>query len=271
VYDEITVDNVMGFCFWLAKERERATLNVYLSGVWRFCRWLKRAKKLDVLVYTDIQERLEDMRGGRAPDDLPKIPLESDVKLLVGAAVAAYKPKDTKRRQLMELRDIAIFHTLRASGCRVSEVADLRRNDLDYEGHGAIVTGKGRKQRMVFLDDAAWQAIVTYLTARDATGVGGELDEPVFCRYDRRSWGKVLPISSDVIRALINKLEKAGACQYHHWPHQMRHRFGTFALRQTHDLAAVQDLMGHSSPTTTRRYAQLDNEARSLAYKKISL
>lgn len=270
MYPDFTIDNVMAYAAWLHQNRERATLHLYLTAVARFAKWLKKTDRFSADEYMKLIERLEDVRGGRVPQVFPKVPKESDVQALVGAAQNAFDPGDTDRKRLMELRNIAIIHTLRATGCRVSEVTGLRKSDLCYSDKSATVIGKGRKERSVFFDDTAWAAVVTYLSARDKMGVGGLADAPIFCRYDRKSWGKVLPISTDVIRGVINKLEK-GHTEEHQWPHRLRHRYGTEVLQDTHDLALVQDLMGHASPTTTRVYAKLDRTHLKEGYQKASL
>lgn len=270
LYGEFTVENVMGFASWLHQNRTRATLHLYLTAIARFAKWLKKTKRLSVEDYADLIERLEDVRGGRVKQALPKVPKEVDVIAIVGAAQNAFDPGDTDRKRLMELRNIAIIHTLRATGCRVSEVANLRRDALRESEKAATVTGKGSKQRTIFFDDTAWSAVVTYLTARDAVNENVGAGEPVFCRYDRLATGRVLAISANVIRNVINKLEKGHTLE-HLWPHRFRHRFGTRVLQQTHDLAATQDLMGHTNPATSRIYAKLDDEYRQKAHQSVSL
>lgn len=271
LYPELTAENIVGFASWLSQNYAHRTMSLYLSAVSCLARWMARKKRLNAEAYMEIDSELKFVRGGRKPVDLPKVPIEGDVQKVVGAALSAFNGKDTKRKQLIELRNLALIHTLRSTGCRVSEVVGLHRNDLRTEDRAALVTGKGSKQRLVYFDDTAWSAVTSYLSARDATGVGGLPNEIVFCRYDREATGRILAITTNVVRYVLNQLEKDGQTAEHLWPHRFRHRYGMRVLAQTHDLAATQDLMGHADPKTTRVYAKLDDEYRQAAFNSVSL
>ena len=170
---------------------------------------------------------------------------------------------------LRRLRNIALLETLRSTGARVGEVVALRRADLTYERQAAVVTGKGGKQRLIYFDDSAWGALGHYLQVRQDGASGRALASlPLFARHDLGAGSKVLPISTNTVRSVVNEFCQAAGLDEPVTPHLFRHRFATGVLSATHDLAATQDLLGHSSPTTTRIYARLTEEDTAEAHRQ---
>ena len=274
----ITPDMALSFVRWLQESKpvSPTTLDNYLTALMRFYRWLMLEGKasFEVADYARLQERLSDVRGRRAPRPLPHVPAEDAVQALVQAAYTvppADEPNTPRGRRalLRRLRNIALVETLRCTGARVGEVVGLRRGDLDYERQAAIVTGKGRKQRLVYFDDRAWGALTHYLQARGDGATGRALaSHPLLARHDRGAGNKVLPISTNTARTAINELCKLAGLDESITPHLLRHRFATKVLTATHDLAATQDLLGHASPTTTRIYAKLTDEDTAEAHRE---
>jgi integrase/recombinase XerD len=144
----------------------------------------------------------------------------------------------------------------------------LKRDDLDYRLHSARVTGKGDKQRIVYFDDAAWNAIQAYLKARNDGARGRALYQlPLFARHDRRVSNKTLPLTTDTVRLVFNALARAANIEIAMTPHSLRHAFATKVLEATGDLAVVQDMLGHSSPVTTRIYAKVSSKRMRDAHR----
>lgn len=275
---EITPDVAMSFVRWLQASNpvSHTTLDNYLTAVSRFYRWLMLEGRASFAAadYARLQERLTDVRGRRPPRPLPHVPAEDAVQALLQAAYAVPLPDEPntdkgRRATLRRLRDIALLEALRSSGARVGEIVALRRGDLDYERRGAVVTGKGRKQRIVYFDDKAWGALTHYVKSR-ADGAGGRSlsSLPIFSRHDQGAGAEVLPITTNTVRTVINSLCQVAGLDESITPHLLRHRFATGVLAATHDLAATQDLLGHASPTTTRIYAKLTDEDMAEAHRE---
>ena len=188
---QLNVDDVLECARWLSEERgiAKATLRTYLATLSQFFNYLLREKLID-LPASEI-ERMRDAlkkyrRGYHRP--LPKLPPDEAITALLRAA-RAIKP-DTKkpRLDLARLRNIAMLEALRASGMRVGELVSLKRDDLDYRNHTARVTGKANKQRIVYFDYPAWNAIQNYLKERADGAKGRALYQlPFFARHDRRA------------------------------------------------------------------------------------
>lgn len=275
---EVSADMAMSYVRWLQEKNpvSATTLDNYLSAISRFFRWLMLEERagFSAADFARLQERLSDVRGRRPPRPLPHVPAEDAVQALLQAAYAIPAPKDANSPRgrmavLRRLRNIALLEVLRSTGARVGEVVSLRRTDLDHERKAAIVTGKGRKQRLVFLDDKAWGALIFYLRTRQDGASGRALAGlPLFARHDRGAGSKILPITTNTARTAIEELCKAAGLEEAITPHKFRHRFATGVLSATHDLAATQDLLGHSSPTTTRIYAKLTDEDTAEAHRK---
>jgi site-specific recombinase XerD len=280
----LTVDHAIDFVPWLRNDYfsdpdqpAKATLQLYLTAIYRFYRsLLKRGITFAAADIARLEETYRDARNIRG-EPRPKDPKLAAVQAIICAARAippasGDKPAD-QNRELSRLRDIAIVETLRSTGCRVGELTNLRRGDLDWLTHSALVKGKGTKYRKVYLDDRAWMALKVYLQGRQ----DGENEDaralarlPVFCGHGNRSGRKPSPLTTRHVARIIQALaEQADIAEVGVTPHYFRHVFATRALERTENLALVQDMLGHASPATTRIYARTDEEQRREGYARV--
>jgi site-specific recombinase XerD len=278
----LTVDHAIDFVSWLRHEcfpdpeqPAKATLQLYLTAVYRFYRsLLKRGVVFEAADIARLEETFRDARNIRG-EPRPKDPKLAAVNAIIQAAraippVSGDKPADL-RKELSRLRDIAIVETLRSTGCRVGELVAIRRGDLDWAARSALVKGKGTKYRKVYLDGPAWQALTEYLRARQDGATGRELARlPAFCGHGNRSGRTPSPLTTRHVARTIEKLaKKAGIAEVGVTPHYFRHVFATRALEQTENLALVQDMLGHASPATTRIYAKTDERQRREGFSRV--
>jgi integrase/recombinase XerC len=160
-------------------------------------------------------------------------------------------------------RDSAILELLYASGLRVSELAGLDWSDLDFEARTLRVMGKGGKERMVPFGKPAAQALARWMQAwegvrKPASGP----EEPVFLNY------RGARLSARSVRRIIDRyVEKAALAAGVH-PHTLRHTFATHLLEGGADLRTIQELLGHSSLSTTQRYTHLELERLLQVYRE---
>ena len=278
----LTVDHAIDFVPWLRHDcftepdqPARATLQLYLTAIYRFYRsLLKRGISFEAADIARLEETYRDARNIRG-EPRPKDPKLAAVTAIIEAArsippVSGDKETD-RRKELGRLRDVAIVETLRSTGCRVGELVNMRRGDLDWVAHSALVKGKGSKYRKVYLDAPAWQALTTYLHARQDGATGRELARmPVFCGHGNRSGSTPTLLTTRHVSRTIRKLAKlAGIPEAGVTPHYFRHVFATRALDRTENLALVQDMLGHASPATTRVYAKTDERQRREGYQRV--
>ena len=155
------------------------------------------------------------------------------------------------------LRDRAIIEFLLSTACRVSEVAELKLCDLDLKERKAKVLGKGRKERIVFINERAALYLQQYLDSRkdDTPNVFVSLFSP----YN--------PLKNAGIEIMVRELGKSiGVPKVH--PHRFRHTAATFALRRGMPIEQVQKMLGHNHVDTTLIYAKTDSEELQHNHKK---
>jgi integrase/recombinase XerC len=155
--------------------------------------------------------------------------------------------KPLERSKEKGLRDRAILELLYSSGLRVSELVGLNSNQLDLDLGIVRVMGKGRKERIVPVGVKAIEATKSYLEERGR--VGG--DGPIFVnalggRLTARSVGR-----------LVKKYTRDSGIFRKVSPHSLRHTFATHLLDAGADIREIQEMLGHSSLSTTQRYTHV--------------
>lgn len=249
-----------------------STRRLYLTALGRFLRYVAR-EQLAELNGSQVEEAVKDLKP--RVDYLPKPVAATVIEQMIGTAAAqadALKA-DAKeplrvRLKLIALRDVALIRALWTSGMRSSEARSLTVGDLDDKKHSARVNGKGSKRRVVYFDDAAWGALQDYLAARQRV-MASDRTQPVFARHDRRAGNTVRPLSAGwTLERIFEKLQARAGIDPPFTPHQLRHTFGTTVLHQTHDIAMVQKMMGHESPSTTQRYTRIEDDDLERAHRE---
>lgn len=152
-------------------------------------------------------------------------------------------------KRLTILRARAVVHTLYASAGRVSEVASLQRKQVqDGRLKQCVITGKGKKQRFIFLTPEAQHAIQVYCGAR------ADAFEPLFISHGRDA-GKAL--SRSMLWKIVAEAAQSVGIEAH--PHDFRHFRARQMLEQGARLEEIQEILGHSDISTTRKvYAHFD-------------
>ena len=193
---------------------------------------------------------------------LPRIPTEGYAERIVKAAHDS--PLDSPQKE----RDIAIIEFLFSSGCRNNEVTRLSVEDLDLDNRQALVTGKGGKQRFVFFSPEAAEAIRAYWRVR---GFAGPSD-PVFSRHDKGGARKHKRdhITTATIRNVVKDVANLAGVPIGQWsPHYFRHQYAETMLNRTGRIELVQDLLGHNSIDSTRRYAKIRPGELRIAHHEV--
>ena len=159
------------------------------------------------------------------------------------------------------LRDVAVLETIYSCGLRVSELCELRVEDIDWTEQIVRVRGKGRKERLVPIGEPALKAIEIYWGAILEPPVG---PQPVF-RADTK---KALPLNRvQLARRLKIYLAIAGL-DPNLTPHKLRHSYATHLLDAGADLRSVQELLGHAHLITTQVYTHVTTERLKKAYNQ---
>lgn len=246
-------DLLVEFYRWLTERYSPHTTATYLAALQRFLVWLDAADALPLSFHLGkAQRRLQAARGGqkmryrhRRPDpELPRIVTYYDD--LAPPAEAREDPAQARRARLTLLRNRALVHTLYASAGRVSEVAGLTREQvLDGRAEEVYLVGKGGKERVILLTEAARRAIQAYLKAR--------LDDypALFIGHSKKSRGQ--PLHRRTIWQIVKDAARALELYENTSPHTFRHYRATQLLNKGMPLELVQAYLGHESIATTRK------------------
>ena len=158
----------------------------------------------------------------------------------------------------LQQRDRAIYELLYSSGLRVGELVALNLEGIDFDQGLVRVLGKGNKERLVPIGRKALEALQDYLATRTESGSS----HPLFLNH---RGGRLTPRS--VQRHLKTRLLRAGILK-DATPHALRHTFATHLLDSGADLRAIQELLGHSSLSTTQKYTQVSMQHLADVYDK---
>jgi site-specific recombinase XerD len=166
----------------------------------------------------------------------------------------------------LELRDRAMFELTYSTGLRAEELVNLDLESVDPDAEEVRVEGKGAKTRVLPAGEPAWRAVAAYLergrprlaAARD----GRRAEAALFLSRSGRRLS-----TSDVRRRLRQAVRRA-ALQGGVSPHALRHSFATHLLEGGADLRTIQELLGHSSLSTTQNYTRVESKRLSLAYAR---
>ena len=161
-------------------------------------------------------------------------------------------------------RDRAILEVFYGGGLRLSEVAGLSLADLDLKEGVLRVWGKGAKERLAFLGKPAKEALRVYLPRRQTLLEGAGTPLPAALFVNLRG-GR---LSSRSLARLVGKWARVAGLSQALTPHALRHSFATHMLEGQADLRMVQELLGHSSISTTALYTHLNLDYLMEEYDK---
>ncbi len=195
---------------------------------------------------------INPVQGVKAPKDTKPLPTTFDPEevqqLLNNCGDSA-----------MEIRDIAIFELFYSSGLRLSELVGLNVENLNLADGSVRVTGKGNKTRLLPVGRKAIQALKAWYEVRQQWLQGDE-KALFFSREGRR-------LSRRSVQYRLKKLAAKQAVKRNCYPHMLRHSFASHLLESSGNLRAVQELLGHSSISTTQIYTHLDFQHLAKVYE----
>ena len=213
-------------------------------------------------------------------DILSLVPEKIDLADIDDRTITFLEPDELNRLlsapdidNILGLRDRTIIEVLFSTGLRVSELVNLNREQINLDTKEFNILGKGGKSRIVFLSDNAKEWLNKYFTKRN------DKDKAAFIRQIKSSKIKNLNYNVDIknnitekekesnlrltsrtIQRILNKYAVKAGITKKVTPHVLRHTFGTDLLRGGADIRAVQQLLGHSSITTTQIYTHVTDQ-----------
>ena len=221
-------------------------------------KWCARARKLSAIraLYKYLVNKrhyLEhnptvDIDSPKAQKTLPKVlSLHEAMRLLD----AVERDKDSKFRE----RDYAILTLFLNCGMRLSELVGININDIDSDLTSLRVTGKGSKERVIYLNEACQYALTDYLILRMSQKYASVQTKAVFLsRLEQR-------ISVKTVQAMVYKyLRLAGLESKHYSVHKLRHTAATLMYQSGNvDVRVLKEIVGHEQLNTTQIYTHVSN------------
>ena len=154
----------------------------------------------------------------------------------------------------VDYRNKAILEVMYATGARISEVINLELNQIDFEECIIRVVGKGKKERIIPLDDVAIDALDNYINNYRPFLIKNETCNYVFLNKNGEKISRQM-----IFKMLKNLANKAGITKEIS-PHTLRHSFASNLLNNGADLRVIQELLGHENLETTEIYSHLQNK-----------
>ena len=198
--------------------------------------------------YSEIQL----LKNPKIPRTLPKPISEEQIDQLMEELVKISK------KSWVQKRNLALLYLLYGCGLRIAEALSVTKNHL-REKSSITVMGKGNKERMIPMLDIVYQKVESYLLE---IPYDLESHEPIFVG-DRGAPLKASAFQRDLKQARINLgLPNTST------PHALRHSFATHLLKNGGDLRVIQELLGHSSLSTTQIYTEVDDVSLEKTYRE---
>lgn len=259
-----------------------ATRRAYRADLEEFAAWLRKRglalESFDAQAFAEYASELGADRPGRSPRKLSETTLArklAAVRSLMRATLGpARVPELTlsgrRRRRLphapppeetdallsalegdspLALRNRALFELVYSAGLRAQEAVDLQLGDVDFEQEALLVRGKGGKERAVPLGEEAAFRLRLYLEHGRSHLARGAIDTLFLSSRGR-------PLETSTLRRLLPN------------PHRLRHAFATHLLEGGADLRTIQELLGHSSLSTTQIYSHVDSKRLRRVYDR---
>ena len=217
-----------------------------LAAIRAFLKFMSREGEVN----SEVMQSVENPRPERK---LPKTLTEDDVVALLS------QPDISKPNGL---RDRAMLETIYATGLRVSELVNLKVEDVNLAVGFVRTVGKGAKERVVPLGEIAIEFINRYLSEVRTEYARNRRSEHLFLT-NRGS-----TMTRAAFWKIVKKYAREAGIKKHITPHVLRHSFATHLLNHGADLRSIQEMLGHASVATTQIYAHVTREHLRETYKK---
>jgi len=238
---ELDIVALRGFLSTLFRSNQASTMKKKVSAVRSFFKFLLKRQIIE-------GNPASALRTPKVPKGLPRF-LTVDQAFRVMEA----PPKEDARAKPLKARDRALLETLYGTGVRVGELASMNVGDCDFSEASVRVLGKGGKERVVPLGQSALKALQDYLPER--LGMRSEAKEgDGDALWLARGGGR---LSIRQVQNIVRRHGTLGAGRGDLHPHAMRHTCATHLLDAGADLRSIQELLGHSSLSTTQRYTHV--------------
>lgn len=225
------------------------SVNRRISSLRRFYNYLIRSGVIEV-------NPIASIRSLKQPQRLPHFVGEEQMGVIIGELVEQLSSDD-----YCEVRDAALVLTLYYTGMRRAEVASTEVAGIDFARCCIMVKGKGGKERLVPFGEELKKIFEIYLTKRAEISWQSEQNS-LFLKDEKRG------LTGNDIYRIINKTLKASGVEARQSPHTLRHTFATHLLAREAPIRSIQELLGHSSISSTQIYTHNTIESLKDSFTK---
>lgn len=265
------------------QKEEKTTVSSYIEDIYKYLEYMENNKIKTALniEYQDITNYLKylDNNNYKTSSIIRKI---VSIKLFHKYLSEEYKIKDVSskiinprlRRKLpniltieevdnlldiklntpFDYRNKAMLELMYSSGLRVSELVDLKLNNIDLDNGYVICLGKGKKERIIPIGEIAIEYLKKYINEYRNSMKKGYYTENVFLNNHGKN------ITRQGFFLIIKNIAKEKNIDKNITPHMLRHSFATHLLNNGANLRTIQEMLGHSSITTTQIYTNVSND-----------
>lgn len=232
------------------RKLSKSTISRKISSQRGFIKYCRKHNLLDRDIFANISQR----RGERK---LPSILTEKEVVQLLTIEVTDFD----------SLRNKILYSLLYDTGLRISEALNLTVRDLDLNKNSFIISGKGKKERLVFYTDRTKLLLKNYIKVKNELQIDKNIvEKEVRDKLFVTNLGKPLSISS--VGSIFDKQRIKFGWQKSFTPHVLRHSYATHLLNNGASIRMVQQLLGHSSLSTTQIYTHVSQKKMRDVYLK---
>ena len=235
----ITTADIKMLMYSEAEKKSPSSMNTFMTPIRLFFQWLQNEEFI-------IKNPCASIKPVKEPKRLRKPLTEEQVEQL--------------RDSMLTRRERAILEFFLSTGCRLSEVLNVKIREVDFNNKTLLVIGKGNKERRVYFTERCKRSLNNYLKNRE--------DD---CEYlfitDRKPYRKISPRGMQVI---VNKIREKANLDIHIHPHIFRHTFATQALRSGMKPEIIQQILGHEDVGITLKvYAKLAQNEVEHSYRML--
>ena len=219
------------------------TVKRKIASIKAFYSYLEYEEIITFSPFNKIRTKIKE------PKMLPKIIQKEDLNRIFTLLFNNLSNANTEYKKKLALRNITIIELLFSTGIRISELCNIHTNDISFKDRSLKIFGKGSKERILYLGSD--QVIDFFKKYIDSNAVTALKNNYIFLNKFNTQ------LSEQTVRILLKNIENELKLSVHITPHMFRHTFATTLLEKEVDIRYIQNILGHSSISTTQIYTHV--------------